>query len=49
MHGKQHFGMTAEQVRAQLLHTTTEAQRRYTHDDLDNLRDAVRGVDFEGR
>ncbi|MFO0881564.1 MAG: site-specific integrase [Gemmataceae bacterium] len=46
-HGKQHFGMTAEQVRAQLRHTTTETQKHYTHDDLTNLRNAMRAVDFE--
>jgi integrase len=46
-HGKQRFGMTAEQVRAQLRHTTTETQQHYTHSDLDNLREAVKGVDFE--
>jgi hypothetical protein len=47
-HGKQRFGMTTEQVRAQLRHTTEETQKHYTHDDLANLRDAVKGVDFEG-
>jgi integrase len=47
-HGKQRFGMSAEQVRAQLRHTTTETQKYYTHDDVANLRDAVKGVDFEG-
>jgi len=47
-HGKQRFGMSAEQVKAQLRHTTTETQEHYNHDDLANLRDAVRGVDFEG-
>src|SRR4051795_9948246 len=48
-HGKQRFGMTAEQVRAQLRHTTTDTQKHYDHDDLANLRDAVKGVDFEGK
>jgi integrase len=47
-HGKQRFGMTAEQVRAQLRHTTTETQEHYTHDDIANLREAVKKVDFEG-
>lgn len=47
-HGKQRFGMTAEQVQAQLRHTTTETQRHYTHDDIANLREAVGKVDFEG-
>jgi integrase len=46
-HGKQRFGMTREQVRAQLRHTTAETQEHYTHDDLANLRDAVEQVDFE--
>ena len=46
-HGKQRFGMTKEQVRAQLRHTTEDTQKHYTHDDLANLRDAVRGIDFE--
>lgn len=46
-HGKQRFGMSREQVRAQLRHSTEETQKHYTHDDLDNLRDAVRAVDFE--
>jgi integrase len=47
-HGKQRFGMTKEQMRAQLRHTTEETQEHYTHDDLANLRDAVKRVDFEG-
>ncbi len=47
-HGKQRFKMTAEQVRAQLRHTTEETQKHYTHDDLANLRDAVENIDFEG-
>jgi integrase len=46
-HGKGRFGMTAEQVQAQLRHTTTDTQKHYTHDDLANLRDAVKKVDFE--
>ena len=47
-HGKQRFGMTAEQVRAQLRHTTLETQKHYEKDDLANLRGAMKGVDFEG-
>jgi integrase len=47
-HCKQRFGMTAEQVRAQLRHTTTETQKHYEKDDLANLRGAMKGVDFEG-
>jgi integrase len=45
-HGKQRFGMSAEQVRAQVRHTTLETQKHYEQDDLANLRDAVKGVDF---
>ena len=30
-HGKQRFGMTKEQVQAQLRHTTAETQERYAH------------------
>jgi len=47
-HGKGRFGMTKEQVRMQLRHTTDETQKHYTHDDLANLRAAVKGIDFEG-
>jgi integrase len=47
-HGKQRFGMSTEQVRAQLRHTTEETQKHYTHDDLANLRQAVENIDFEG-
>jgi hypothetical protein len=47
-HGKQRFGMTAEQVRAQLRHTTTETQKHYEKDDLANLRGAMKAVDFKG-
>ncbi len=46
-HGKQRFGMTREQVQAQLRHTTTDTQEHYTHDDLANLREAVENIDFE--
>ena len=46
-HGKQRFGMTKEQIQAQLRHTTTDTQKHYDHDDLANLRNAVKGVDFE--
>src|SRR5262249_40207265 len=45
-HGKGRFGMTREQVRAQLRHTTEDTQRHYGHDDLANLRRAVQAVDF---
>ncbi len=39
--------MTAEQVKAQLRHTTTDtAEKHYTHDDVANLRAAVKGIDF---
>jgi integrase len=46
-HGKQRFGMSREQVKAQLRHTTEKTQEYYTHDDLDNLREAVARIDFE--
>jgi integrase len=46
-HGKQRFRMTAEQVRAQLRHTTLETQKFYEKDDLSNLHDAMKNVDFE--
>jgi len=45
-HGKGRFGLSAEQVRAQLRHTTTDTQKHHDHDDLANLRDAVKGIDF---
>jgi hypothetical protein len=41
------FGMTREQVQAHLRHPTVETQNTYTHDDLANLRRAVKGIDFE--
>ena len=44
----QRFGMTAEQVRAQLRHTTTQTQKHHEKDDLANLRGAMKAVDFEG-
>jgi integrase len=46
--GKGCFGLPAEQVKAQLRHTTTETQEHDTHDDLANLRGAMKAVDFEG-
>lgn len=46
--GKGKFGMSAEQVQAQLRHTTLDTQEHYTHDDLVNLREAMKKVDFEG-
>jgi integrase len=45
--GKGRFGMTREQVQAQLRHTTTETQKHYDHDDLANLRNAMKGINFE--
>jgi integrase len=45
-HGKGRFGMTSEQVRAQLRHTTPATQRFYEHDDVANLRNAVKSLDF---
>ncbi len=38
--------MTAEQVRAQLRHTTLETQKHYEKGDLANLRGAMQKVDF---
>jgi integrase len=46
-HGKQRFGLSAEQVRAQLRHTTLETQKHYEKDDLANLRAAMKEVNFE--
>jgi hypothetical protein len=40
--------MSKEQVQAQLRHSTADTQRHYDHDDLANLRQAVKGIDFEG-
>ncbi len=45
-HGKQWFGLNEAQVQVQLRHTNTETQKGYTQADLDNLRDAVKGMDF---
>lgn len=45
--GKGHFGMTAEQVQAQLRHTTLDTQKHYSHDDLASLRDAVKEINFK--
>jgi integrase len=46
-HGKQRFGMTKEQIQAQLRHASTDTQKHYDHDDLANLRKAMKEVDFE--
>jgi integrase len=45
-HGKQWFGMTKEQMQVQLRHEDKETQRHYDHADLENLRAAVKGIDF---
>ena len=45
-HGKQWFGMTPEQMRVQLRHTTEKTQKIYDHADLANLRGAVKDIDF---
>jgi integrase len=45
-HGKGRFGMSKEQMQAQLRHTTTDTQKHYDHADLQNLRDAVKGIDY---
>jgi integrase len=45
-HGKQWFGLTEEQVQAQLRHEDVETQKHYEHADLANLREAVKDIDF---
>ncbi|QDV35718.1 tyrosine-type recombinase/integrase [Tautonia plasticadhaerens] len=45
-HAKQWFGLSAEQVKSQLRHTTTETQKHYDQHDKENLRAMVRGLDF---
>jgi integrase len=45
-HGNGRFGMSKAQMQAQLRHTTEDTQKHYDHDDLANLRDAVKGIDF---
>jgi integrase len=45
-HAKQWFGLSAEQVKTQLRHTTTETQKHYDRQDNENLRSMVRGIDF---
>ncbi len=38
--------MTKEQMRAHLRHTTDQTQKHYDHADLENLREAVKEIDF---
>ena len=45
-HAKQWFGLSAEQVKSQLRHTTTETQKHYDQRDKENLRAMVRDMDF---
>jgi integrase len=45
-HGKQWFGMSSEQMRIQLRHTTEETQKHYEHADLENLHASVKAIDF---
>ena len=45
-HGKQWFGITREQMRVQLRHEDERTQRHYDHADLENLRGAVKDIDF---
>jgi integrase len=45
--GKGRFGMTREQVQAQLRHTLESTQDNYSHDDLASLRGAVQAIDFD--
>jgi integrase len=46
-HGKGRFGMSKAQMQSQLRHTTEDTQKHYDHDDLANLHDAVKAIDFE--
>jgi integrase len=45
-HGKQWFGVNREQMRSQLRHEDQQTQEHYDHDDLENLRSAVKAIDF---
>ena len=45
-HGKHWFGLTEEQIRVQLRHTTTDTQKHYTHGDKQNLHELAKRVDF---
>jgi integrase len=47
-HGKERFGMSREQVQAQWRHKTADTQEFYTHNDLANLRDAMKAVEIGG-
>lgn len=44
--GKSWFGLTVEQVKAALRHTTTDTQRTYTHNDLEGLRQTANAIRF---
>ncbi|MGO8751620.1 MAG: hypothetical protein ACLQNE_37235 [Thermoguttaceae bacterium] len=44
--GKSAFGLSKEQVKAALRHTTTDTQHHYTHADLDGLRQIANSVKF---
>lgn len=44
--GKGLFGLTREQIRAQLRHSHESTQDHYSHDDIASLREAARKVDF---
>lgn len=46
-HAKQWFGLSAEQVKAQLRHTTTKTQEIYTHRDRENLHGCVKDISFD--
>jgi integrase len=48
-HGKQWFGLSAEQMRLQLRHTTQDTQKHYEHADLENLRASIKSMDFRPR
>jgi integrase len=45
-HAKHWFGLSAEQVKAQLRHTTTRTQEIYTHGDRENFHGCVKDISF---
>ena len=47
-HGKQWFRMTREQIRMQLRHASESTQKHYDQQDKENLRAAVRLLDYRG-
>ena len=47
LHQERDLGMTKAQIPLPLRHTATDSQKHDDHDELANLRAAVKGVDFE--